>query len=559
MSSSATTSERAPLMQQPSSPRPSPTQKPMRSVTFNPQVSTSSPPKRRPVLPPPSQSLSSNSIAQPTAAKDGSQPMLAALNNKLRRRNSSGAALQLPPQHPASKIGPQRTTRTAQKLKLLPNPEQAEDGPDEESGREVYSQFTRIKDPTARRDAARLGKDDRAKLPRVTAYCTASSYKVDELMRFLKGRTKTKNTQPKIFDECIYTPYSYRKEGSSGRRRSSGGNQDEPIDQVQSRPIRRFSDSAIEVDENQEQRRQDLIDFQSEATTEASESAIEVYSPTQPISNPVSPADLQHVQSPLDTALSNRPMEPDFDITVHVPEVFLFEYGVVVIWGMSLKEEQRFLKEIAKFENEKLGKDDIQTEEFNFYYTREYQARIYNDFISLREKRNYMTKLAISHALAQSTKVRLPAACLVSHVLTQFATDKSIRRPLGCNHFNNPIDTVHDCKDGSDQSYASSNQHADRRAFHSADQHPSSGISARCARAHVGGATTGSGVPGRQKLPGDGPEGWLVAGARGRCWRLASCAEGSVESYAWYVCPSPLVFLTGYLHSLIRVLTSFVT
>lgn len=79
--------------------------------------------------------------------------------------------------------------------------------------------------------------------------------------------------------------------------------------------------------------------------------------------------------------------------------------NISVPTGMSLKEEQRFLKELAKFENEKLGKDDVQTEEFNFYYTREYQARIYNDFISLREKRNYMTKLAISHALAQSTKV----------------------------------------------------------------------------------------------------------------------------------------------------------
>jgi len=73
--------------------------------------------------------------------------------------------------------------------------------------------------------------------------------------------------------------------------------------------------------------------------------------------------------------------------------------------GMTLKEEERFLKDITKFETEKLATDDIQTEAFNFYYTREYQARIYNDFISLREKRNYMTKLAISHALSQSVKV----------------------------------------------------------------------------------------------------------------------------------------------------------
>ncbi len=95
----------------------------------------------------------------------------------------------------------------------------------------------------------------------------------------------------------------------------------------------------------------------------------------------------------------------EFDVHVHTPEVFLFDYGVVVIWGMSAAHEQKFLKEIARFEMEKLAPDDVEAEFFNFYYTREYQARIYNDFITLRDKNNYMTKLAISHALAQSVKV----------------------------------------------------------------------------------------------------------------------------------------------------------
>ena len=355
--------------------------------------------------------------------------MLSALNSKLRRRNSSGAPLQLPPQVPASKIGPQRTTRTAQKLKLLPNPEHGEEGPDEESGRDVYSQFTRIKDPTARRDAARLGKDDRAKLPRVTAYCTAGSYHLDDLLRFLKGRQKTKSANPKVFDECIYSPYTYKKEGlgsSSGRRRSSGGGRDgedeeevrEALAEVQSQPVRRFSDSALEVEENAERRREDLIDFQQQQTSSTENAVLEENeggsSSTQsqhPLRTSISTADDPTTSATMPTTPDEavRPITPDFDTTVHIPEVFLFEYGVCVIWGMTLAQEQRFLKEIAKFEQEKLGKDDIQTEEFNFYYTREYQARIYNDFISLREKRNYMTKLAISHALAQSTKVGSPS------------------------------------------------------------------------------------------------------------------------------------------------------
>ncbi|EME45296.1 hypothetical protein DOTSEDRAFT_71110 [Dothistroma septosporum NZE10] len=402
MASSSQASEASPLLRNDSSSsRPVPSPKPTRNVTFNPQVSTSSPPTRRPNFPPHSNTTTNvGGAALQTSGQDRVGP-LATLNNKLRRRNSSGSALALPPSNPASKIGPQRTSRTAQKLKLLPNPDVGEDL-DEESGREVYSQFTRIKDPTARRDAARLGKDDRAKLPRVTAYCTAGSYRLDDLMRFLKGRTKTKNTNPKLFDECIYSPYTYRKEARNmdRRRRMSGDQEDQPDSpnavRVQSQPQRRFSDSALEIEENTEQRREEIIDLNNAETSAILEEG-------ESIDRQVSIDDANMIS---ESAIERR-VEPDLDTTVHIPEIFLFEYGVVVLWGMSPKEEQRFLKEISKFEQEKLAKDDVQTEEFNFYYTREYQARIYNDFISLREKRNYMTKLAISHALAQSVKTSL--------------------------------------------------------------------------------------------------------------------------------------------------------
>ncbi|KAK0768125.1 sporulation protein rmd1 [Friedmanniomyces endolithicus] len=89
--------------------------KPSRSVTFNPQVSTSSPPRRRPAFPTTSSSTAGILSSSPfVSGRDGpSQPMLSALNSKLRRRNSSGAPLQYMPQVSASKIGPQCTTRTA--------------------------------------------------------------------------------------------------------------------------------------------------------------------------------------------------------------------------------------------------------------------------------------------------------------------------------------------------------------------------------------------------------------------------------------------------------------
>jgi hypothetical protein len=201
--------------------------KPQRTVTFNPTVQSSTPPQ-------PSRSFSHGG-AQSSGTSHGGQPMLSSLNSKLRRRNSSGAPVRGPP---APKIGPQRTTRTAQKLKLLPDPAN-DDVDDEESGRDVYVQYTRIKDPTARRDAARLGKADRERLPRVTAYCTSASYKLDDLMRFLKGRQKLRGALPKRFDECIYSPYSYGTKGPEDVASTS------VLDGPAGQRPRRFSDSAI--------------------------------------------------------------------------------------------------------------------------------------------------------------------------------------------------------------------------------------------------------------------------------------------------------------------------
>jgi uncharacterized Rmd1/YagE family protein len=137
------------------------------------------------------------------------------------------------------------------------------------------------------------------------------------------------------------------------------------------------------VEDNTKTRREDLIDFRDET------------------GHPVD-VNSEH-------AVSAPQSDENFDIdtTIHTPEIFLFDYGTVVIWGMSPAQESRFLSDISKFASSILSQDDTQIENFNFYYAREYQARIYNDFISLRDPRNHMIKLAISHALAQSVKTSL--------------------------------------------------------------------------------------------------------------------------------------------------------
>ncbi|RYP67480.1 hypothetical protein DL771_007211 [Monosporascus sp. 5C6A] len=421
---STSTSERAPLLRQDSSRPDTARPRGPRSVTFNPNPVTrtidpdpfssslsSSPPIAH--LNPPGNARPGTNSARFGSGAPNAPPVLSTLNNRSRRRNSYGAAFTSLPAAAGTgaKIGPQRSSKNAQKLKLLPNLE-LDEAPDEESGRDVYSQYTRIKDPMARRDAARLGKADRDRLPRVTAYCTANKYQMEGLMRFLKGKARLRKANPKLIDECIYTPYNY----ASGKITERA----EATEQILERPIATYErrHSTGQVEEHSESfRRDDLKDPESGQQQDDSPDTQNNFNTGRDMHN-----DLAYPPHPDESAIQDaspsRPQDVDFDTHVHTPEVFLFDYGVVVIWGMSPAHEQRFLKDIAKFEEEKLEPDDVETECFNFYYTSEYQPRIYNDFITLRDKGNYMTKLAISHALAQSVKTSLFEELVASTVET---------------------------------------------------------------------------------------------------------------------------------------------
>lgn len=145
-------------------------------------------------------------------------------------------------------------------------------------------------------------------------------------------------------------------------------------------------------------RREDLIDLQADLGSSA------IADDPRDSLTSTSATDLRRTES---DDLHERD-NSDLSTTVHTPEIFIFDYGTVVIWGMTVSQEQRFLSDMSKFaEGGVLPAESFQTENFNFYYTTEYQARIYNDFISLRDPRNHMTKLAISHALSQSVKTSL--------------------------------------------------------------------------------------------------------------------------------------------------------
>ncbi|KXN89145.1 Sporulation protein RMD1 [Leucoagaricus sp. SymC.cos] len=230
--------------------------------------------------------------------------------------------------------------------------ESSEDNEQEEADFEacIYNQISLIPDGTARRDALRLTKKKAKSLPRVTAYATASSYKMNELMKFFNARRNAYHASPKLIDEVIYTPYIYE----------------------------------IQPKDNDSR---------------------------QPHSGPVPTADLLEIPELRQETLEDddrtvkRKRKSFFNTTAYEAEIFMFQYGTVVIWGMTEAQERRFLASIKRFEIEKLAPESVEMEDLNYYYAN--YSRIYNDVITLREGSSYMTKLSLSHALSQSVKISL--------------------------------------------------------------------------------------------------------------------------------------------------------
>ncbi|KAJ7695446.1 hypothetical protein B0H17DRAFT_1055910 [Mycena rosella] len=267
--------------------------------------------------------------------------------------------------------GANRSTKAAGKLKVLPEQPDVETlnvpGPSNDTEEsvgttgesddadldddepEVYNQLSLMPDGTAKRDAKKLSKKRAKLLPRVTAYATANAYRMGPLMEFLNARKAAYHTNPKAIDEVLYTPYAFRP-ANSGERSSVGKN----------------------------------------STSRG------------PTGDLLGIPELQHEDEEEEPVKKKSKFDAT---TVEEAEIFLFEYGTVVIWGMTEPQERRFLSSIKRFEIEKLAPDEIEMEDLNFYYAN--YSRIYNDVITLRKGSSYMTKLSLSHAISQSVKISL--------------------------------------------------------------------------------------------------------------------------------------------------------
>ncbi|KAJ3040426.1 hypothetical protein HDU99_010162 [Rhizoclosmatium hyalinum] len=87
-------------------------------------------------------------------------------------------------------------------------------------------------------------------------------------------------------------------------------------------------------------------------------------------------------------------------------EVFLFDFGVIVLWNFTVEEENLYLSILKPFATSPRSLSDAEVEDFHFQYdfSRPNQPRIFNDMITLKSG-NPMIKLTISHGMSQSVKL----------------------------------------------------------------------------------------------------------------------------------------------------------
>ncbi|OBT70015.1 hypothetical protein VE03_00528 [Pseudogymnoascus sp. 23342-1-I1] len=318
---------------------------------------------------------------------------------------------------------PGRTTKVSEKLVLIPELEEGreiEEGVAEGTFRRGYVEESEDEGRPLRNEeldelrkkgalrgksyAERLPKAKRTeKVARCTAYCTAQGFKMAATANFVREQHGAKT---KLYDDCLYTVYHLPLlPGNEGYRlRSSpilkhpGGKAvlDEEIERSEARVyhegyfedtdvygVRGGEESPAGESEEDRTRREDEERRGREEERLAEQG--------------------KRGDSP------NR-LAPD---ATTFAEMFVFSYGVVVFWNFTESQEKDTLADFTFTEMETgqsiisrpQDEADFETEELHFEYSSFVdRPRVFNDMITLRSG-DHMIKLAMSHAIAQSTKL----------------------------------------------------------------------------------------------------------------------------------------------------------
>jgi len=348
---------------------------------------------------------------------------------------------------------PARSSKTSEKLVLIPETTEEHDAEgdfvdtdDTAPPRDEELRRRRRPGVPYRTDAERLPKSQRtaeAQLARVTAYCTAQSYRLRSTAAFVRDQHGAKT---KLYDDCLYCVYQLPLLGGSDgyRVRSSPvvrhpGGRSVLDEQIEANERRQYRDGWHEESAEYSVGHSETSSYRDRQSSE-NEEALEDESAPGERAREIAEAwadnrDAIRRESNDSSGLSFPSPQSGVGTDAYtVAELYVFSYGVAVFWNFTLNQEKDLLADLtfssaSSFPAGKhilhlsqkaaalappsalplmirpLDESDFETEEFHFQYDDSIEkTRIYNDMITLRTS-DHMIKLAMSHGIAQSTKL----------------------------------------------------------------------------------------------------------------------------------------------------------
>ncbi|KAI0631136.1 DUF155-domain-containing protein [Trametes polyzona] len=320
----------------------------------------------------------------------------------------------------------QRTSKTTQKLVVLPSAPQTKPPPivAEEDEEQLHGYETDQGVRDYKSAGERMSKEQREKagFRRITAYCIAEGLKMKLLASFLK---REHNVKPRIYDEAMYVMYHLPLlpgYGPGSNIRSSGppvtpGNED-PSSNLSEAEEDGYQGTYFNSSEAQDSAPQ-IEGFMPSASPLTATHGLPVGSPEQ-IQNAAQEeartSERQAVvvnaeervnessksENPRPKRLSKRKAKSEVE---NFAEVIFFEYGVVVFFGFREDQELGILEDVeeAGILIRKIPHDDWEVEACHYAHDPNIAfPRIFNDFFTFKTH-SHLLQLSVAHALAQST------------------------------------------------------------------------------------------------------------------------------------------------------------
>lgn len=297
---------------------------------------------------------------------------------------------------------------------------------------------------TRKTNAERIPKNQRAgKFPRVTAYCVADAINLAKTANFIRMHHKA---LPRIYGEVLFAPYSLPllPGGETGSRIKCSPTKTSVVEELidhHHECCSGLKSATTEIGAEDKYQTRDEVQKDNNLDSSRSQSfptiTIRDLSGEQnsiPLSDrhslknsttvtvesslPETNSFLKTTEDNIDpAAIKSDEEQGKLDFNQTRAEIFVFSYGIIVFWNFTKIQEQDILADLT-YEGQGLGpglgqllirpimcEADVEMEELHFTYsTHAIKPRIYNDMITLRSG-DHMIKLAMSHAISQSTKV----------------------------------------------------------------------------------------------------------------------------------------------------------